>query len=139
MSDPGRTRALGRGRVKDCMHHGILSCPADTALAEVAGMMARHSVHAVAITDRPGGRPVGIVTALDVIAALVDGAASTAREAAGTAPITASTEESLTHASQLMVEHGVSHLVVVDAASGYPVGVLSTIDVVAVYAGPGRE
>ena len=34
-----------------------------------------------------------------------------------------------------MTEHGVAHLVVVDAAGGYPVGVLSTLDIVAVYAG----
>jgi len=33
-----------------------------------------------------------------------------------------------------MREHGVSHLVVVDRASGYPLGVLSTLDVAAVYA-----
>ena len=33
-----------------------------------------------------------------------------------------------------MTEHGVAHLVVVDAASGYPVGILSTLDLAALYA-----
>lgn len=44
--------------------------------------------------------------------------------------------ESLRRAAQMMAEHGVTHLVVLDAASGYPVGVLSTLDVAAAYAGP---
>ena len=33
-----------------------------------------------------------------------------------------------------MNEHGVSHIVVLDAAGGYPIGVLSSLDVAAVYA-----
>jgi hypothetical protein len=36
-----------------------------------------------------------------------------------------------------MVEHALSHLIVIDAATGHPSGILSTLDVVAVYAGPG--
>ena len=31
-----------------------------------------------------------------------------------------------------MGEHGVSHLVVVDSAGGYPLGVLSTLDIATV-------
>jgi CBS domain-containing protein len=45
-----------------------------------------------------------------------------------------SSDEPLLGAAQLMSEHGVSHLVVVDPASGYPLGVLSTLDVAAMYA-----
>jgi CBS domain-containing protein len=37
-----------------------------------------------------------------------------------------------------MAEHGVSHLVVVDAASRQPIGVLSTLDIAAVYATEGE-
>ena len=33
-----------------------------------------------------------------------------------------------------MSEHGVSHLVVLDAANGHPSGILSTLDVAALYA-----
>jgi CBS domain-containing protein len=33
-----------------------------------------------------------------------------------------------------MAEHGVTHLVVLDAAGGNPIGVLSTLDIAAVYA-----
>jgi CBS domain-containing protein len=38
-----------------------------------------------------------------------------------------------------MAEHGVAHLVVLDAAGGYPVGVLSTLDVAAAFAGAASE
>jgi CBS domain-containing protein len=116
------------------MRQGIFSCAAGAPLSEVVGMMAKHRVHAVAVTDGPGGRPVGVVSDLDVIAALLAGLQTTALQAA-TEPLTVSGEASLRRASQLMTEHGVSHLVVVDSASGYPVGVISTTDLVGAYAG----
>jgi predicted transcriptional regulator len=37
-------------------------------------------------------------------------------------------------AAQLMSEHGVSHLVVIDSAGGDPLGVVSTLDIATVYA-----
>jgi CBS domain-containing protein len=116
------------------MHHGILSCTSDAPLGEVAGLMATHRVHAVAITDGNGRRPIGIASDLDVVAAAATGEEPTARQAASTEPLTVSADDSLIHAAQLMTEHAVHHLVVVDSASGYPVGVLSTLDIVAVYA-----
>jgi len=50
-------------------------------------------------------------------------------------PLAVSADERLHRAAQLMTEHGVSHLIVLDAAGGFPVGVLSTLDVASVYAG----
>jgi CBS domain-containing protein len=38
-----------------------------------------------------------------------------------------------------MAEHGVSHLVVIDAAGGYPIGILSTLEVAALYADASPE
>jgi CBS domain-containing protein len=122
-------------RVADCMHHGILSCTADAPLAQVATIMSEQHVHAVAVTNSDGGRPVGVVSDLDVVAAAAAGSDPSALQAAATEALTVSADESLHRAAQLMSEHGVAHLIVVDAASGYPVGVLSTLDIVAVYAG----
>jgi CBS domain-containing protein len=124
---------LAHLRVGDCMHHGILSCAPDAPLSEVAGMMAKHRIHAVAVTERPGLRPLGIASDLDVVAAATTGDGLTARQAACTEPLTVSSDESLQRAAQLMTEHAVGHLVVVDAESGYPSGVLSTLDIAAVY------
>lgn len=97
-------------------------------------MMAKHGIHAVAVTNRPGGRPLGIASDLDVVAAVANGDELTAGQAACTEPLTVSADDSLQRAAQLMAEHAVGHLVVVDAASGYPMGVVSTLDVAAVYA-----
>ena len=36
-----------------------------------------------------------------------------------------------------MAEHGVNHLIVLDAASGYPVGIVSSLDIAAAYGADG--
>ena len=120
-------------RVHDAMHHGILSCGPDAPLEEVAAIMAKHRVHAVAVADGRTRRPAGVVSDLDVVAAIASGNELSAAQSAATEPLTVSSEERLDRAAQLMVEHGVSHLVVLDAAGGRPVGILSTLDVATVY------
>jgi CBS domain-containing protein len=134
INERNRATGLPRVRVSDCMHAGILSCAPDAPLAEVAGIMSEHRVHAVAVIDHAGGRPVGVVSDLDVVAAAASGTEPSALQAAATEPLSVSGRESLHHAAQLMAEHGVAHLLVLDPAGGYPVGVLSTLDVAAAYA-----
>jgi predicted transcriptional regulator len=125
---------LDNVRVRDCMHHGILSCDADAPIDEVAATMARHRVHAVAVTNGSGGRVIAVVSDIDVITATANGAQPTAREMAATEPLTVSANAPVRQAAQLMAEHMVSHLVVRDPASGQPIGILSTLDVTALYA-----
>lgn len=127
--------ALTHVRVSDCMHPGVLTCAADDSLQHVAAIMANHQVHAVVVTSSNGDRPVGVVSDLDVLAAVATQAQCTASRAAATEALTVSADEPLQGAAQLMSQHGVSHLVVVDAAGGYPIGVLSSLDIAAVYAG----
>jgi CBS domain-containing protein len=129
-----RTPVLAHIRVRDCMHHGLLTCACDAPLGEVAALMAKHRVHAVALKAPDGSRPVGFVSDLDIAAAAASGEQPSALEAAASQSVTVSADESLHRAAQLMSEHGVSHLIVVDAASGYPAGVLSTLDVASAYA-----
>jgi CBS domain-containing protein len=117
------------------MHHGVLTCLGGDSLRDVAAVMANHRVHAVVITSSHAERPEGVVSDLDVLAALAAGAQPTAAQAAATEPLTVSGEATLQTAAQLMSEHGVSHLIIVDAAGGYPVGVLSSLDIAAAYAG----
>lgn len=97
--------------------------------------MAKHRVHAVAITNGRTQRPTAIASDLDVVAAAATGMEPTAAQAACTEPLTVSADDSLAHAAQLMAEHGVAHLVVLEAASGQPTGILSTLDIAAAYAG----
>jgi CBS domain-containing protein len=126
-------------RVHDCMHHGIFSCAADAPLGEVAGLMAKHRVHAVAVTNGDSTRPVAVVSDLDVAAAVASGGEPSALQMAATEPLVISSDEPMSHAAQMMAEHGVAHLLVLDRASGYPVGILSTLDIAAVLAGSVAE
>ena len=113
------------------MHAGVLTCSADTPLVEVAGIMTKHRVHAVAVIDDKR-RPIGVVSALDVVAAAStdEHERETARVAtAGTEPlITISTDAPLDRAAKLMTKHRIHHLIAVDPANG-PVGILSTLDI----------
>jgi CBS domain-containing protein len=124
---------LDHVRVRDCMHSGIVSCAPDTPVGDVAWLMGHHQVHVIAVADRAGGRPKGIVADMDVMAAVAAGREVTAGQVMATAAPTISADERLPEAVQLMTELGVSHLIVVDPASGYPVGVLSTLDVASAY------
>jgi CBS domain-containing protein len=122
-------------RVQDVMHRGILSCAGDAPLGEVAGIMAKHRVHAVAVTNGVSRRPIGVVSDLDIVAAMAIGAELSALQTAVTEPLSVSADDSLHRAAQLMAEHAVTHLVVHDSAGGYPVGILSTLDLATVLAG----
>lgn len=116
------------------MHHGVMTCREDDSIRHVARIMASYRVHAVVVTTGNGSKPLGLVSDLDVTSAAATGAELTAREAAGTEPLSISSDASLDRAAQLMHEHAVSHLVVLDSAGGYPLGILSTLDIAAVYA-----
>ncbi len=110
------------------MHHGVMTCRHDDSIHHVAAIMSNYRVHAVVVATGNGARPLGIVSDLDVATAAATGAECTALEAAATEPLSVSSSASLERAAQLMSEHGVSHLVVLDSAGGYPLGILSTLD-----------
>ena len=115
---------------------GILTTDSTTSLRVVARLMADQRVHAVAVSEPDHvRRPWGIVTALDVAAAAAVGTEVTAGEAALTEVVTITSEQTLQQAAELMNDHGVSHVVVIDAASGHPCGILSALDIAAAYGG----
>jgi len=133
------TSSLAHVRVRDCMHAGIFSCSSDAPLGEVAGIMAKHRVHAVAVTGGDDRRVAAVASDLDVVGAAASGREPTAIQVAATEPLKISADAPVRDAAQLMTEHGVAHLVVVDPASGYPIGIVSTLDLAALYADDGRE
>lgn len=123
-------------RVRDAMHTGILTTDPTTSLRTVAKLMADQRVHAVAVADPDHSRrPWAIITAQDIAAAASEDLEITAGQAAVSEVVTVLDSDPLDHAAHLMVEHALSHLIVIDAATGHPSGVLSTLDVVAAYAG----
>jgi CBS domain-containing protein len=118
--------------VGEVMHKGILSCDRDASLREVAQTMAEKRVHCVVVESGSGdaGPLWGVVSGLDLVAAAsVRGLdEQTAGGSAASPVVTISARETLERATQLMTEHGTSHIIVIDEAR-LPVGVLSTLDV----------
>lgn len=128
------SQALDRVRIGDCIRSTILSCTPETPITDVATLMSQRRVHAIVIRAN-GQQPSAIVSDIDVMAAVAcQGDGFAARDIAATQALTAPSSDSLRETAQLMAEHGVSHLIVVDQANGQPVGVLSSTDILAAYA-----
>ena len=123
--------ALEHALVEDVMHPGIVSCPPETDLVAVARTMASRHIHAVVVS---GIEPTthgehltwGLLTSLDLLAAA--GSGSDAGAVCSTEVVTVEVGERLERAVQLMVEHQLTHLIVL-SADATPVGVVSTLDV----------
>jgi CBS domain-containing protein len=122
--------------VAEAMHPGVLTCPLETSLRNVARMMSLYRIHAVVAygensDDVEGPGLWGVVSDLDLVQGAVAGRLEdlTAGGTAVTPAVQIRPDDTLQRAAQLMTQHDVSHLIVVDPASGAPVGVLSTLDV----------
>ena len=135
-------RALTEIAVGQAMHPGVLTCPPETPLRDVARMMARYRIHAVVVfsEDEEGEeQPAvwGVVSDADLVAAAaVDHVDE--RSAGGTArtpAVTVAADDTVARAARLMSREGVTHLVVVSPSGGRPVGVVSTLDVASAIAG----
>jgi CBS domain-containing protein len=96
--------------------------------------MSTNHVHAVVVPGIGGAEPWGVVTDRDVLAAGRDAAKRVAASCATTELVTVAPDDRLEDAVELMREHGISHLMVVDRARNTPVGVLSTLDVAGIVA-----
>jgi CBS domain-containing protein len=124
-------------RVGKVMHEGVLTCGRDESLATVARLMADHRVHSIVVTDEPSRAPSlwGVVSDLDLVAAasVRELEEQVAGAAAATPALMIAPGDTLHRAAQLMVEHALTHLVVVER--GRPVGVISTLDVADALAG----
>ena len=116
------------------MHAGIVSCPPDASFSEFARVMSEQRVHAVAVAEIGHGRPWGnwrFISDADLVAAVAAGREPTAREAASTGAATVSADAKLADAARVMAEQHVSHLVVLHESGGYPIGIISSLDIAA--------
>ena len=130
-------RSLREIRVGEVMHAGVLTCGRDESLVAVAQLMADHCVHSIVVTDDPAEAPSlwGVISDMDLVAAasVRELEEQVAGAAAATPALLIGPEDTLQRAAQLMVEHALTHLVVVRAK--HPVGVISTLDIAAALAG----
>lgn len=134
--------ALGQLRVGDAMHPGLISCSLDIPLRTVARMMATYRVHAILVTahgeeELAGGGLWGVISDADLLRAAQDGDLDErrARTIAATPALMVDTSDDLARAARIMVEHDVSHLVVVEPQTTRPIGVVSTLDIARALAG----
>jgi CBS domain-containing protein len=131
--------ALEHATVADAMQPGILSCDPDATMTEVARMMATHHVHCLAVIGISHQDPEcavwGIVSDLDLVRAGIGIAGEASARSLAQEPLVSVTPSTpLRAAGELMLAHGVSHLVVIESESQRPVGILSTLDLAGVLA-----
>lgn len=123
--------------VRDLMHMGLITCPADIPLGQVSVLLTENHVHALVVTD-PTGKPVGMISDFDLLtgewlSADGENLAAMKRLTAGklmTSPI--DTIESNTpwqEAAHLMLEKQIHRLMVSD--HGEALGIVSISDIVA--------
>src|SRR6266702_8286196 len=114
-----------RTTVAEVMTPGVIHCAPETPLRKVAELMAEHRVHAVYVfdygsEDDEAWQMWGLVSDLDLIAALPVIDERTAGESAVTPLVTVSLDERLDRAAQLMAETANAHLGVIDPRTGRP-------------------
>lgn len=117
--------------VRDVMHWGIFFCAPVAPLVDVARVLVERRTHSVMVW-RDGN--MAFVTDMDIVAAAVGrGPRPTAGELASTSGGFARVpaDATLDRAASLIAETAVGHVVVVDG-DGFPVGVLSALDIVGV-------
>src|SRR5215207_5014599 len=113
-------------KVHDAMRVGVITCRPETKLTDLARMMVGYDVHSVVVADVDPERGLwGIVTSLDLARAADELSSVMAREVATTNLITLRSNESLSRAAEVVAEHGVTHLIVLQPDSDDPVGVIS--------------
>ena len=121
--------------VAEAMSPGVISCPPETPLRIVARMMATFNVHSIFVfehrdEDDEDAQLWGIVSDLDLVAAgRLDVDTRTAGASAVTPIVAVRTDAPLSHAADMMAQHGIAHLAVVEPDSGRPIGVLSPLDI----------
>ena len=139
-------------KVRDWMHHGVISCLPDTPIDEVAARMEDRDVSALVVVD-DSGAAIGVISRTDLVNArfiqpyLKYWRGMTARHLM-TAPVVAVRPDALlVDAIELLRARRIHRLVVTEStpAGERPIGILSTTDIARLHgtstvgAGPARS
>ena len=123
--------------VKDLMHQGLITCPPEASLGQVAVLLSHHRVHALIVADRED-QPLGIISDFDLLAGewlSVDSISldamrkMTARELMTSPIATIEASTLIVAASKTMIDTNVHRMLVTE--NGKPVGVISISNFVA--------
>lgn len=126
--------------VGDICNRNVIAAPADTSIAEAAGLMRRHHVGDVLVLDRAADHvAIGIVTdrdiVVEVVAAGLDPAALTLRDIIVSPLLTTQETETCEDTVRLMALHGVRRMPVVDGEDQL-VGVVTLDDLLPHFSAP---
>jgi CBS domain-containing protein len=117
--------------VADVMHRGIIACPATAPLADVAAALVERRAHTVMVAGENGW---AFVSDMDLVAGALRGEpVPTAGDMANMGLAVVRVDATLELAASMVAESRAGHVVAVDA-EGFPVGVISTFDLVGVIA-----
>ena len=128
--------------VRDLMHRGLITCPAEIRLGQVARRLAQEGVHALVVADR-AGQPMGIISDFDLLTgewlsatpeSLETMRQMTAGELMSTPLHTIEADAPVAEASRRLRAGNVHRLLVIEG--GRAVGVISIGDLVANLARP---
>ncbi len=127
-----------RQTVGQVMSRGLVVCRADTPLGAAARAMTERRSRSIVVVAA-NGAPLGVVTGSDLLPFISDGEASATVSDIMHAPITIDPAASLRTAADVMLQHHIHRLVVVDPANpdGMPLGLISTSDIVIEMVAPG--
>lgn len=135
-----RAEQLERKTVADVMSDAILVCRDKTPVASVARAMTDAHYRSVLVVD-PKGKPVGVVSEKDIIPLIQNGGIRDDLTvlSAMHAMLTVDVHATLREAADLMIQHHHHRVVVVDKddPESFPLGVVSSFDIVAQMAKPG--
>jgi CBS domain-containing protein len=114
--------------IQSLMHSPPITLPPDTSIAEAARRMRDSSIGVVLVTN--GDEIAGVFSERDlltrVVAENLDPAATSLNQVATQKVISVPADASLRRCAELLREHGVRHLPVVEASK--PVGIVSARD-----------
>ena len=125
---------MGDVFVGSLMSSPVHTISGDATLREAAAVLLEHGIGSVIVVDDDGGLD-GILTATDFVGIVAgerhgDAPSTTVAEAMSTDVVTATANEAIETAADLMVESGHNHLPIIDAEN-VVIGVLAAHDLTA--------
>jgi CBS domain-containing protein len=124
------TPSFEHAQARDAMRPAVFTCDPAAPLVTVVQRMAAEHVHAFVVRAEPWA----VLTDRDVLRCADRMEELTAGEAATGELLRVAPDDRLADVREQMLEHAVSHALVVDPATDRPVGVVSTLDVAGILA-----
>lgn len=124
--------------ISSMMTTAVQTVRADDTIEAVADELRRTGLSFVPVVDSPRGKPIGMISADDIVrfqAARRDAAAVRAWEICSYKPVEVEASATVSEVAQLMLERQVHHVVVTD--NNEVVGIVSSLDFVKEFARAG--